>query len=306
MPNIPCNNVLKACLPCLDDPLRNFSSEDPDFEIKLGLRTFIDEIKINETFTSLGCKRLCTSTVSQYDADDCAARQAFECVHDHVPLFYNTARACTVQCPDTTQTFTWIIAAGAIVSLSQADANAQAESLACKRAKANRICIGTLALPCACINEGYSQIFVAYGGTLGKFSDCEGYGYSWDIYSGSLPAGMELDPCTGELFNQPTESGEFTFTVRAIDGMGSFQIKEFTLTVLEISPSSPLPTANIDVFYNQALSVSGGQSDTAQWSVVSGTIPAGLELTSDGTLVGTPTGLGGSYEFTVEVQLTCP
>jgi hypothetical protein len=59
-------------------------------------------------------------------------------------------------------------------------------------------------------------------------------GFVWSISAGALPAGVSLAPDTGLLSGTPTESGEFTFTIRVSLG-DAFCEKEFALTV-EASP----------------------------------------------------------------------
>ena len=79
----------------------------------------------------------------------------------------------------------------------------------------------------------------------------------------------------------------------------------FTLTLagtaapLAINTSS-LPNATSGVFYAQALAASGG-APPYTWSISAGSLPAGLSLSSDGVLAGTP-GLEGRYQFTVQVS----
>ncbi len=57
---------------------------------------------------------------------------------------------------------------------------------------------------------------------------------SYQLVRGSLPGGMELKS-NGELYGVPTETGEFTFTVRLCNSLSSFgdSQKEYTLTVLD-------------------------------------------------------------------------
>ena len=64
-----------------------------------------------------------------------------------------------------------------------------------------------------------------------------------------------------------------------------------------------MPDAWATVAYSQALHVTGGVGPFT-WSVVSGTLPPGLTLTSSGataTIAGTPT-TQGAYTFTIQVS----
>jgi hypothetical protein len=61
-----------------------------------------------------------------------------------------------------------------------------------------------------------------------------------------------------------------------------------------------LPSGTVGAAYSQALSASGGTTPYS-WSVTSGSLPAGLTLSSGGTIGGTPSAAGTST-FTVQVS----
>ncbi|MBM4516576.1 hypothetical protein GS432_09765 [Rhodococcus hoagii] len=61
-----------------------------------------------------------------------------------------------------------------------------------------------------------------------------------------------------------------------------------------------LPAATVGTAYSQTLAVAGG-TGTKTWSVATGTLPAGLTLSSAGVITGTPTAAGTS-NFTVKVD----
>ncbi len=69
---------------------------------------------------------------------------------------------------------------------------------------------------------------------------------------------------------------------------------------LTITTTSPLPSGTQSVFYSQTLEATGGTSPYT-WSVISGSLPPGLTLSSGGVLSGTPTA-AGDYSFTVQVS----
>jgi cytochrome c551/c552 len=72
--------------------------------------------------------------------------------------------------------------------------------------------------------------------------------YSWSIPSGSLPAGLNLNPQTGEISGTPTASGSSTFTVEVTGtGLGSpvpTATEQLTLTVA--AQAQPTLTATAD------------------------------------------------------------
>jgi hypothetical protein len=68
---------------------------------------------------------------------------------------------------------------------------------------------------------------------------------------------------------------------------------------LVIETASPLAPGTVGTAYNQTFAASGGTSPYS-WSVTSGTLPAGLTLSTAGILSGTPTTVDNS-SFTVQV-----
>jgi hypothetical protein len=64
--------------------------------------------------------------------------------------------------------------------------------------------------------------------------------------------------------------------------------------------TATLPDGNVAAAYSQALAASGGTLPLV-WSVLSGSVPAGLALSAAGVLSGTPTTVA-AYTFTVKVQ----
>jgi len=82
---------------------------------------------------------------------------------------------------------------------------------------------------------------------------------------------------------------------------GYFTTKQFTLTVaptLIISTNGTLPSAVAGQPYSLTFAATGGIGSYT-WTVTSGsTLPAGLTLSSSGTLSGTPS-TAGNYTFTI-------
>jgi len=87
------------------------------------------------------------------------------------------------------------------------------------------------------------------------------------------------------------------------------------LPFLVITSVSPLPTDVVDKAYSyQLTSFTGEGVDTPTWSLLSGTLPTGLSLSSSGLISGTPTVLGtsvftvkalsGAYEDTKTLELS--
>ena len=74
----------------------------------------------------------------------------------------------------------------------------------------------------------YSYTFAATGEPKPTFS----------LASGSLPPGLSLNPTSGQLSGEPAETGSFSFTLRAANGVSPEAITP-TLTVVVSSPGSP-------------------------------------------------------------------
>jgi hypothetical protein len=149
------------------------------------------------------------------------------------------------------------------------------------------------------VASSYSQSLSANGGT-GP--------YTFGLVDGSLPAGITLTP-GGTISGTPTSGGTFTFRVGATDsstGTGApyTQIASYTLTIggptITLSPPS-LPGAAVAAAYSQALSASGGTAPYGSFAITSGTLPAGLNLSSTGVISGTPTA-GGTFNFVVQAK----
>ncbi|MFK0278489.1 putative Ig domain-containing protein [Ensifer sp. NPDC090286] len=92
------------------------------------------------------------------------------------------------------------------------------------------------ALSVATVATAYNESFTANGGT-GP--------YSYALASGSLPAGLTLDP-SGALAGTPTEDGSFTFTVAAQDAYGAVGTSgTYSLTVRIQAPIANATTATV-------------------------------------------------------------
>ncbi|UGQ35176.1 putative Ig domain-containing protein [Janthinobacterium sp. PLB04] len=145
----------------------------------------------------------------------------------------------------------------------------------------------------------YTTTLTAAGGTAP---------YTFSVSSGTLPAGLSLNAATGVLSGTTNVTGSFTFSLRASDsstGAGApfSAANSYTVTVsaptITVTPGT-LPAATVATAYSQQLSASGGVGPYA-YTVSSGSLPAGLTLSSSGLLSGTPTA-GGS--FTLNMQAT--
>lgn len=303
MPIIPCPDSS----PCIDpaNPVTNYSTEAPDPNTFLSLQWpwLNPDNPVGggpgpnvppPTWSADGCQSECVSTVSQLDADLCAARQAFTCANQQDgALFGNQQVTVTVNCPDGNP-FTYVVAPNLFVAGTQAGANAQALAFAELEIRFYLTCFGDIA-PEACQNQSYTTTVSL--NRPGPFT----------IQSiSSLPFGLNFvqnSPNSFMLVGTPTFEGSQSFSIRAVDALGNSMTKVFTLCVIAISPTNPsLLSATVGSAYSQQLSATACASTPLSWQVTSGALPPGLTLNeSTGVISGTPT-QAGTFSFTVTLQ----
>ncbi len=124
--------------------------------------------------------------------------------------------------------------------------------------------------------------------------------YTWS--SGALPAGLAID-ATGKITGTPTATGTTTTTYTVKDGGGMQASADLPIIIhgkgLTITSKSPLPSGEDGTDYSYQFTAIGGVEPYG-WMVLSGALPAGLSLGSDGKLAGTPND-HGTFTFTVRV-----
>ncbi|NTF46561.1 Ig domain-containing protein, partial [Rhizobium rhizogenes] len=95
-------------------------------------------------------------------------------------------------------------------------------------------------------------------------------------------------------------SDSFTYTATNTGGTSSPATVSITVSppTISFTTASPLTGGTVGTGYSQTLAASGGAAPYS-YSITSGALPAGLTLSSSGTLSGTPTA-GGTFNFTVK------
>jgi uncharacterized repeat protein (TIGR03803 family) len=120
--------------------------------------------------------------------------------------------------------------------------------------------------------------------------------------AGTLPVGQFLIS-NGLFTGKPTVAGNYTFTVTATDSAGASSSQTFTVVINPVvsftSTSLPFWTVN-QPGYSQIVGTAGGTGTKTFSATDPGApgLPAGLTLSSNGVLSGTPT-VVGSTTFTV-------
>jgi len=144
-------------------------------------------------------------------------------------------------------------------------------------------------------------IGVLYGTTLQASGGVQPY--TWTRIAGLLPIGLTLNR-NGTIGGTPVANGTWGFTVQVADSGSPQQHITSTLSIT-VAPAplhittTELSSGTVRSFYQSQLDAIGGTSPYS-WSLVSGTLPAGLSLNASGLISGTPTTPGQS-NFTVKV-----
>ena len=332
----PCDIVLPEC-GCSENPVRNFSSADPDLPTFTGIKYVALIPPLGTAWSARNCVGVYESTISQADADQQAQNAAITCavadwrgptfgsapsppVPPPVPTRGNTPyqvvpnqpQTQTVYCPDGSP-FSYTTPAGTFVGVNLnfntalLIANAKAKSYALEQAQLRQVCLGGL-LTLTCLNEFYSSSITATGKNVSG-GNPQSFGNAtddWEIISGMVPPGLVFHggPVFGGtviINGTPTMAGTFMFTVQITDTAGDKQQKDYQITVAGIT-NLPAPPAQVDVPYSYQLATVGW-NNTGTFSVISGGFPAGLTLSAAGLISGTATTAGSSSAV---VQVTDP
>lgn len=247
--------------PCdADNPLSNLSAELPDQEVFTAVffpNPFQQQPPLNQTYVAQGCVSVCTSTISQEDANLCAARQATQCNNNQNPCPIPPCppppppeKPCVDQpacplcsCPTPTPCFPPCSVppppgGGSACNTPQnccaicPDGTSFCFTVpACTFVGKTVAEANAIAHSYACKQAGIFLLCIAGSPP----SACAGQSYSgvlfatggvfqnfnWTIVSGSLPPGLTgqatADTSSFVISGTPTQAGNFTFTVRVDD-----------------------------------------------------------------------------------------
>ncbi len=127
--------------------------------------------------------------------------------------------------------------------------------------------------------------------------------YTWSVTQGNLPTGLTIGSSTGVISGIPTASGTYNFTLKVADS-GSPALTATAQFSIAIAPAAPivftttsLASATYNVAYTATVAATGG-AGALTYKVTTGSLPAGLTMSSAGAISGSPTA-AGTANFTV-------
>jgi hypothetical protein len=164
---------------------------------------------------------------------------------------------------------------------------------------ASTLAITNSALPAADVSISYTASLSAIGGLAP---------YHWNLISGLLPFGIQLQTSSGVIAGRTALSGSYPFSVQVTDASGHSASAAFSLTVavppvaskLAIT-NSALPAADASTPYTASLSAVGGLAPY-HWNLLSGILPSGIQLHSSSGIMSGMTAVPGSYPVSVQVS----
>lgn len=157
--------------------------------------------------------------------------------------------------------------------------------------------ITTSTLPSGTVGTAYSTVLAASGGTVP---------YVFSIVEQPVP-GLSLVP-SGSIQGTPSTAGAYATLYRVSDGGGCAATRRISTQVNAAAPPAAIPpvittpvlaAARAGVLYETRLAASGGTAPYT-WSLAAGTLPEGMELTSEGVITGTPA-LAGLFPLLIRV-----
>ena len=131
---------------------------------------------------------------------------------------------------------------------------------------------------------------------------------SYSLVSGTLPPGLSLSSnglISGTLSTNVIFSTTYIFSLSATDGRNTSSTRQFSITVNDRSPvwstSTTLAIFTKNSPYSVTVAATEDDMGEITYSLVSGTLPTGLSLSSNGVISGTPT---SSLSSTVTIRAT--
>jgi hypothetical protein len=212
-------------------------------------------------------------------------------------VFPNTEQSCDAHCADGT-VFSFTVPANTYWDPSQRLADVMAQTYACKQAALQSICIAG-SIGSGCRGTSYNEVI--------SVSTQNPRSFTWSIL-GTLPPALSYVVLPGggaiRITGTTTLAGSYAFTVLAVDANGVNVSRGYVVGVFSID--TVLPDGMVSSPYSQQITVTGAIA-SATFVLQSGALPAGMILSDDGLLFGTPL-VDGSFHFVVAATtsgITC-
>jgi hypothetical protein len=131
--------------------------------------------------------------------------------------------------------------------------------------------------------------------------------FTWSIASGTLPAGLSLNPQSGLIAGTPTAATAATFTVQVADAVARTAQRAFSLTVAppSVAPLTLNLAATLQAVKGQSFAYqpqASGGTPPYTWSITGGALPGEFVLNGvTGALTGTPA-VAGEFSVTITVR----
>lgn len=184
-----------------------------------------------------------------------------------------------------------------VTATSVADPKAQASATVAVSADStttSSLTIGTSSLPGTSVGNPYAATLAAAGGTTP---------YAWSVVSGTLPAGLSLDPSSGTLSGTTSADGTFSFTAQVADSAGSSASKPLSIAVAASTSASGFdgPAELPRQFVKSALSDTPASGGTAHVNA-GGNLQAALDAAHCGDTIELQAGATFSGYFTLPAK----
>lgn len=143
----------------------------------------------------------------------------------------------------------------------------------------------------------HAQIGIPFSYTLPTTSGTAPF--VWTVNAGNLPSGLSINS-SGMIVGTPTASSTANVTLMVTDALGrtnsypvTFSVDPATLAIT----TDVLPAGTMGTFYDTQALNSGGVAPYG-WSVISGSLPPGLTIGSNGHIQGNPS-VAGKYTLSL-------
>ena len=147
---------------------------------------------------------------------------------------------------------------------------------------------------------------------LVSFSDSNGTIQSAEVFSGSMPKGLSLNPSNGEISVQDSTLitlGSKNFNIKTVENLGGQTIHIFNFSVISdkeaVYTQYPVATRKSKLLNDTLAAVSDSDGIISSAKVIGGSLPSGTTLNSSSgriTITDTSKFTNGSYSVTIQTK----